>query len=122
MHSEYIWYHDVFLVLTAVDCSTLSNPTNGQVSHTGRTIYRQTATYSCDTGYNLVGNSNRTCEATGVWSGSEPICQGMLLLNLEYYVMVLGMYAQNMSCTNQGFTYGANRLCRSTRRGYTVFL
>ena len=48
-------------------------------------MFGQTATYSCDTGYILVGDSNRTCQATGVWSGSEPICQSMLqqLLNLS---------------------------------------
>ena len=83
MHSAYMCYYDIFLLLTAVDCGTLNNPANGQVSHTGRTTYRQTATYSCDTGYNLVGVSTRTCQATGVWSGSVPTCQGMLLLKLE---------------------------------------
>ena len=30
--------------------------------------------------YNLVGGSTRTCQATGVWSGSAPTCQRMLLL------------------------------------------
>ena len=43
-------------------------------------------------------------------------------LNLVYHVIILGVYAQNMSHTNQGFTYGANRLCWSTGRGNTVFL
>ena len=94
MHSEYMCYHDIFLLLTAVDCGTLNNPANGQVSHTGRTTYRLTATYSCDTGYNLVGVSTRTCQATGVWSGSTPTCQGMLLLKLGYYLLVLDMYTQ----------------------------
>ena len=70
---------------TVVDCGTLTNPASGQVSHTGRATFRQTATYSCDTGYNLVGDSNRTCQATGVWSASEPICQGRLLKELEFY-------------------------------------
>ena len=65
----------------AVNCSTLNNPANGQVSHTAGTTFGQTATYSCDTGYNLVGDSTRTCQATGVWSESEPTCQGMQLLD-----------------------------------------
>ena len=72
----------VFLFLIAVDCDTLADPINGQVTHTAGTTLRQTATYSCNTGYNLVGNSTRTCQATGVWSGSEPTCQGMLLENI----------------------------------------
>ena len=67
----------MFFIFTAVNCSSLSNPANGQVSHIAGTAFGQTATYSCGTGYNLVGDSTRMCQANGVWSGSEPICQGM---------------------------------------------
>jgi len=70
--------------LTAVDCDTLTDPANGQVSHTAGTTFGQPATYSCDTGYNLVGDSNRTCQATGRWSGNTPTCQGKLLTNIQY--------------------------------------
>ena len=69
-----------------MDCSTLTEPANGQVSHTAGTTFGETATYSCDTGYNLVGDNTRTCGATGVWSGCAPTCQGMLLLEMEYYL------------------------------------
>ena len=72
--------HDVrIILLTAVDCGNLTDPANGQVDHTAGTTLGQTATYSCDTGYNLVGDSTRTCQAAGEWSGSAPTCQGMLL-------------------------------------------
>ena len=67
------------ILLTAVDCGSLTDPDNGQVDHTAGTTFRQSATYRCNTGYNLVGNSTRTCQATGNWSYSEPTCQGMLL-------------------------------------------
>ena len=76
-------YHDVFILLTVVDCGTLTNPVNGQVSHTAGTTFGQTANYSCDTGYNLVGNSLRTCQDTGVWSGSTPGSQGTFILIVE---------------------------------------
>ena len=69
----------IFYLSTAVNCGALSNPANGRVSHTAGTTLGQTATYSCNTGYNLPGGSTRTCQATGVWSGSAPICQGVLL-------------------------------------------
>ena len=62
-----------------MDCGTLSDPANGQVNHTSGTTLGQTATYSCNTGYSLVGDSTRTCQATGNWSRSAPTCQGMLL-------------------------------------------
>ena len=63
--------------MTAIDCGKLHNPANGQVSHTAGTKFGQTATYTCDPGYNLAGVSTHTCQATGVWSGSEPTCQCM---------------------------------------------
>ena len=66
--------HDVFLLLTAVNCGTVTNPANGQVSHTGGTTFGQTATYHCNTGYYKVGSSIRTCQATGRWSGSGLGC------------------------------------------------
>ena len=62
-----------------MNCGTLTNSTNGQVSYTAGTTFGQTATYSCNTGYTLVGGSTRTCQSTGVWSGSTPTCQGVLL-------------------------------------------
>ena len=70
------------LLSTVVDCGTLTNPANGQVSHTAGTTFGETATYSCNTGYNLVGDSTRTCQATGEWSGSEPTCECMLHIKL----------------------------------------
>ena len=69
--------HVIVLVLTVVDCGNLTDPANGQVTHTAGTAFGQTATYSCNTGYNLVGSSTRTCQ--GNWSGSVPTCQSMLL-------------------------------------------
>ena len=82
LHSQVHMLIIVFLILTAVDCDTLTIPANGQVSHTAGTTFGQTATYICNTGYQLMGSSIRTCQATGVWSGSAPNCQGVLFLNL----------------------------------------
>ena len=68
----------IFFILAVVDCGNLTTPANGSVTHTVRTTFNQTATYSCNTGYNLVGDSTRTCQADGEWSGSAPTCQGVL--------------------------------------------
>ena len=74
-HNISILLHVVWLLISpAVVCSTLTQPTNGDVNLTGTTL-GQRATYTCDTGYNLVGGSTRMCQATGVWSGSAPTCQ-----------------------------------------------
>ena len=76
--------HVIVLVLTVVDCGNLTNPANGSVNHSAETTFEQTATYSCNTGYNLVGNSTRTCQATENWSRSAPTCEGV-------YVKYIGM-------------------------------
>ena len=60
-----------------MECDKLRNPKNGQVNYTNGTV-GHTATYSCFTGYSLAGGSDRTCQATGAWSGKEPNCQGIL--------------------------------------------
>ena len=64
-----------FSFVAAVDCGTLNAPANGQVSHSAGTAFGQTATYSCDIGYILMGDSTRTCQAMGMWSGSAPTCK-----------------------------------------------
>ena len=81
----------VSFLLTAMNCDTLADPPNGQVSHTVGTTLGQRATYSCNTGYNLVGGSIHTCLATGWsgsaptgWSGSAPTCQGMLFMRGQW--------------------------------------
>ena len=71
-----------------MDCGALANPANGQVSHTAGTTFGQTATYTCNMGYNLTGESTRTCQDTGLWSGSAPTCQRMLCIC--YIALVLG--------------------------------
>ena len=73
---------NIFLISTVVDCGPLTDPANGQVIHTVGTTFGQTATYICNTGYSLVGDSTRTCQATGNWSGSAPTCQGVCVYEL----------------------------------------
>ena len=79
----------IFYLSTAVNCGALNNPANGRVSHTAGTTFGQTATYSCNTGYNLVGNSTQTCQATGVWFGSAPTCQGVLYIHMYMFTTSL---------------------------------
>jgi formylglycine-generating enzyme required for sulfatase activity len=58
----------------AVDCGTLSNPGNGTVATPDGTTLGATATYSCSSGFTLVGSRTRTCQGTGAWSGTAPTC------------------------------------------------
>ena len=68
-----------------MDCGSLPDPANGQVDHRAGTTFGENATYSCNTGYNLVGDSTRTCQNTGNWSGSAPTCQGMYVCMLTLF-------------------------------------
>ena len=74
----YSWYLEPTNPLSpAIDCGDLDEPSNGQVTLTG-TTFGSMATYECDSGFTLVGNQVRTCQDDGNWSGTEPVCDGML--------------------------------------------
>ena len=82
---------DVIFSIT-VECQALLNPPNGRVTTTG-IILGSIAIYNCDFGYSAVGNITRVCLSNGNWSGSVPICQGMLI------VLILGFSTQLYACT-----------------------
>ena len=61
------------IALIIGSCGYLSRPSYGRVSVTTRDVGGR-ATYTCNSGFRLVGSSNRTCLSNGSWSGSQPIC------------------------------------------------
>ncbi len=65
-----------------VTCSALISLTNGDIDYGGGSPDNRpvdtVATYTCNPGYTLIGDSTRTCGSDGVWSGSDPICQRKL--------------------------------------------
>ncbi|CAI8036467.1 Sushi, von Willebrand factor type A, EGF and pentraxin domain-containing protein 1 [Geodia barretti] len=65
-----------------VDCGSLTDPVNGAVTVTN-TTFNSTATYSCNDGYSLVGDTTITCLASGLWSGDEPTCRAVDCGQLE---------------------------------------
>lgn len=59
----------------AVVCGALAAPANGAVSTPTGVEYADVATYTCNTGYAQTdGSATRTCQVTGVWSGSPVTC------------------------------------------------
>ncbi|XP_077864038.1 sushi, von Willebrand factor type A, EGF and pentraxin domain-containing protein 1-like, partial [Saccoglossus kowalevskii] len=56
-----------------VSCDRLDRLANGRIQTSGHT-YQHNATYNCDKGYHLLGNSVRTCLANKTWSGVSPSC------------------------------------------------
>ena len=63
----------ICLMSLAADCGSLANPPNGEVKMSG-TTFNSTITFSCNDGYHLVGETTRTCQANGSWSGNESTC------------------------------------------------
>ena len=67
------------------DCGStdIIRPENGSVS-LNQTTLGSVATFACDSGFTLIGDTTRTCQLTG-WSGNNPSC---------------GMCQQKHSCSN----------------------
>jgi len=74
------------------DCGNLTNPTNGSVQHTGGTTVGQIAYYNCSAGYMLNGTTNRTCNASGIWTLETPTCDVIC----KFYSSTLVIYIDEM--------------------------
>ena len=74
-HCASLHYLDAwFIIIIAVRCSDLANPSNGQVNQQGNKPGDR-ASYTCNSGYELVGLSSRICRNNGQWSGDAPTCE-----------------------------------------------
>lgn len=66
-------------IITVVTCESLFIPSGtvgGLTVLFSDVIYNSTATYLCnEIGYELIGSSERICEANGNWSNTQPSCQ-----------------------------------------------
>ena len=68
---------------TIVRCSNLPDPSNGRVNQRGNKPGDR-ASYTCNSGYELQGDSARICQNNGQWSGDAPTCEreGKTILSL----------------------------------------
>ena len=69
--SDYKHYHTFFLEKYL--CPYLETPANGNITLT-RTSPGDTATYTCNTNYDLVGDNILTCRDDGHWKPNPPVC------------------------------------------------
>lgn len=74
-------FSELCLIFSELLCPELPKPYDGNVSWTGLTP-GSTAEYICFTGFKPNGNTMRTCEIGGIWSGQEPTClKGITILS-----------------------------------------
>ena len=76
------------------------------------TLYGDTMRYECYPGYDLFGNDNRTCMASGRWSGSRPTCN---LIRCPPPDRLADGVIRSLS----GYNYGA-KITYSCYDGYTL--
>ena len=100
-------------------CPSLSEPSNGMISCSlgsdGDATYKDTCSYTCNTGYKLTGSDTRTCQSDGSWSGTDGSCgRGMwlcvctsiiivylrMITNCESEVILNYYYNSSMSIIN----------------------
>ena len=69
-------------------CPDLTDPANGMVVMSG-TLVGNTATYSCNSGFALVGAQTVTCQANGMWSDPLPTCEPIGMKSPLYCRMII---------------------------------
>ena len=68
-----MFFHPCYNIKTVSDCGDLTEPGNCTMDLPA-TTYQSIATFTCDVGYYITGESALICEAGGAWNGSEPSC------------------------------------------------
>ena len=62
-----------------IRCDILSTPSNGEMTcssgRVGVGYEGDTCSFTCNTGYELTGSDNRTCQDNGSWSGEDTSCK-----------------------------------------------
>ena len=58
-----------------VSCPPLDNPVNGMINCSlgddNLTSYKDICSFTCNTGYELIGSDTRTCQSNGSWSSNN---------------------------------------------------
>ncbi|MGH0158069.1 UNVERIFIED_CONTAM: hypothetical protein FKN15_073952, partial [Acipenser sinensis] len=94
----------------SVMCSDPQNIENGNYQLSGQ-AYLSTVSYECNEGYRLQGSSTLTCEASGEWNDSTPVCT----------IVFCGPppAARDADIIGDNFTLG-NTIYYTCKEGYTL--
>ena len=90
-YKHYSSVSDLIVGILPGDCGATHAPANARTSTSGTTV-GHTVTYMCNSGYKLMGNSTRTCQSNGQWSGSQPSCARELAVHVTIRVSCISRY------------------------------
>ena len=72
----------ILCLCVIVHCQNLTRPNNGMINCSlgddEVPSYEDTCSFTCNTGYELIGNDTTFCQSDGSWSGSNTLCKGGL--------------------------------------------
>jgi len=68
-----VWYCH-YIVLCTAFLELNNGVINCSLGDDGVPSYEDTCTITCNTGYELIGSDNRTCQSDGSWSGTMTVC------------------------------------------------
>ncbi|XP_019857191.1 PREDICTED: uncharacterized protein LOC100638611 isoform X14 [Amphimedon queenslandica] len=99
-----------------VNCSELIVDSEELSVFYNSTSYNSTATYSCESGFNLAGVAERTCLSSGNWSGDPPFCK---IVNCSELMVESNAYGGlSVSLSSSNFNSTATYSC--TYEGYVL--
>ena len=69
-------------------CSATLRIDHGEVKYDLSSHFKQTATYYCIKGYELIGNKVRHC-ILGGWAGHSATCHGEFYINVKFVMVTI---------------------------------
>ena len=98
-NKKYVKYLHSFLFLISlcivIDCGTPDINSNSTVI-APNTTFGNRAVYSCRVGFTLRGDSVRTCQIDGQWSGNAPNCTGQWTIYIYIYIYIYIIFKSNI--------------------------
>ena len=71
-----------------VPCPSLTDPNNGvmtcSLGDDGVPSYKDTCSFTCNTGYELTVSDTRICQSNGSWSGNDDVCRRSKFQHIWY--------------------------------------
>ncbi|XP_078674658.1 E-selectin-like [Branchiostoma floridae x Branchiostoma belcheri] len=86
-------WSDSFPTCTPVQCPMPETPVNGAM--TGLNFYQDVLEFTCDSGYDLIGETRATCHADRTWSARAPTCT-----DINECVVSPWICGRNSACVN----------------------